>query len=144
MKVSLEGAGRACELDLSRGRVSAVDHDVRGERTNLSVELAPLTVRVFELDLDLDLDLDVRAEAAVRTSVGHGLELAVQDWNLYVLSEKPDGVRPVSVDGVRPVSVDGVGPATGVGSARWPASRAWVATRPGWRCRSLASPTAER
>lgn len=41
VKVSQEGAGRACELDLSRGRVNAVDHDVRGERTNLSVELAP-------------------------------------------------------------------------------------------------------
>ena len=95
VNLSLEGAGRVRELDLTSGRVLAAAHRAEGDRTIVQTRIPALGVRVFELDLSAEPEHS--GERAVSE-----VELVVDGWRLEVTSEEPGGPRTIALEGVGP------------------------------------------
>jgi hypothetical protein len=95
VNLSLEGAGRVRELDLTSGGGLAAVHRAEADRTIVGTRIPGLGVRVFELDLSAGPEHSDEREVSE-------VELAIYGWRLEVTSEEPAGPRTITLDGVGP------------------------------------------
>jgi hypothetical protein len=113
--LSLEGEGSVSELDLWTGDIRPLPYAAADGRTACRLDLAPLGVRVLELDRS--------AVAGTRDHqpAPHRHELALGPWHLEVTTEEPDGPRTITLDGQGPADwrrIDALRSVSGTGVYR--------------------------
>ncbi|WP_285244181.1 glycosyl hydrolase [Pseudarthrobacter sp. fls2-241-R2A-127] len=94
--LSIEGTGALRELILMSGETVDINSKCDASRTILSLSLAPLDLRIFELDLE------ATGQCTQETAPQGRMRLDVSDWRLSVQSVEEGGTRTIELDGQGP------------------------------------------
>lgn len=99
-RISIEGEGSLHELDLWTGHRHRIAAHHESGRTETSITLGPLGLRIFELVLEDTMTAPIFRDLPSSASRSTGLPVDV--WSLHVHTEEPDGPRDIQLDGQGP------------------------------------------
>lgn len=102
--IALEGEGTIRELDLWTGEYRCVGAACAGGRTEITISLDPLDLRVYELRTSTTKPAPDQATYAERPrEVGpQRADATLGDWTLEVTTEEPGGARTIHLEGQGP------------------------------------------